>query len=127
MGIEVNQGVVGDTAKLIMHRLVARQIRRDPTLVEKAKAAHERQAVQFEGWPFVREWDDLLSLPLDRLLSKIVSRDVEMVQLRNSSPFYLAEGVDFGGYDMRVRIRRAARRVVERGLGQRHGSMPGYS
>jgi hypothetical protein len=49
MTIEVNQGVVGDTAKLIMHRLIARQIRRDPALVEKAKIAHARQADQFAG------------------------------------------------------------------------------
>jgi hypothetical protein len=39
-----------------------------------------------------------------------------MVRLRNSSPFYLAEGVDFGDYKMRIRISRAARRIVERGL-----------
>ena len=37
MTVEVNEGVVGDTAKLIMHRLIARQIRRDPSLVDKAK------------------------------------------------------------------------------------------
>jgi hypothetical protein len=59
MTIEVNQGIVGDTAKLIMHRLIARQIRRDPALVEKAKIAHARQADQFAGWPFVREWNEL--------------------------------------------------------------------
>jgi hypothetical protein len=35
-----------------------------------------------------------------------------MVRLRNSSPFYLAEGIDFGDYDMRIRIGRAATRVV---------------
>jgi hypothetical protein len=59
MSTEVNQGVVTDTAKLMMHRLIARQIRRDPTLVEKAKVAHARQAGQaharqagqFAGWP----------------------------------------------------------------------------
>jgi hypothetical protein len=116
MTIEVNQGVVGDTAKLIMHRLIARQIRRDPALVEKAKIAHARQADQFAGWPFVREWDELLSLPPDELTSKLISRDREMVRLRNSSPFYLCEGVDFGDYKMRIRIRRAARRIAERAL-----------
>jgi len=47
MTVEVNQGVIGDTAKLIMHRLIARQIRRDPALVEKARIAHARQAKQF--------------------------------------------------------------------------------
>ena len=59
MAIEVNQGVAGDTAKLIMRRLIARQIRRDPALVEKAKIAHARQADQFAGWPFVREWEEV--------------------------------------------------------------------
>jgi hypothetical protein len=92
MTAEVNQGVVGDTAKLIMHRLIARQIRRDPALVDNAKIAHARQADQFAGWPFVREWDELLSLPPDKLTSKLISRDREMVRLRNSSPFYLLRG-----------------------------------
>jgi hypothetical protein len=117
----VNQGVVGDTAKLIMHRLIARQIRRDPTLVERAKIAHARQADQYAGWPFVDEWNDLLDLPPSELTSKLISRDREMVRLRNSSPFYLAEGVDFGDYRVRIRIGRAARRVAaarDRGEGR---------
>jgi hypothetical protein len=119
MTIEVNQGVVGDTAKLILHRLIVRQIRRDPALVEKAKTAHARQADQFAGWPFVREWDELLSLPPDELTSKLISRDREMVRLRNSSPFNLCEGIDFGDYKMRIRISRAARSIAERGLAGR--------
>ena len=57
-----------------------------------------RQADQFAGWPFVRKWDELLSLPPSELTSRLISRDREMVRLRNSSPFYLAEGVDFGDY-----------------------------
>jgi hypothetical protein len=118
MSPEVNQGIVGDTAKLIMHRLIVRQMRHDPTLVEKARVAHARQAEQFAGWPFVREWEDLQSLPPDELAVKLVSRDREMVRLRNSSPFYLAEGVNFGGYEARIRIRRAAKRVVERSLSE---------
>ena len=117
MRTEVNQGVVGDTAKLMMHRLIARRIRRDPGLVEKARIAHARQADQFAGWPFVHEWDELLSLPPAELTAKLISRDREMVRLRNSSPFYLAEGIDFGDYGFRIRLERAARRVVERGLG----------
>jgi hypothetical protein len=112
----LNEGVVGDTAKLMMHRLIVRRLRHDPSLVDKAKVAHARQAAQFADWPFVREWQDLLALPAGELASKLISRDREMVRLRNSSPFYLAEGVHFGDYDMRVRLRRAARRVVQRGL-----------
>jgi hypothetical protein len=121
---EVNQGVVGDTAKLIMHRLIARQIRRDPTLVENAKVVHARQSRQFEGWPFVKEWQDLLSLPVPELALKIVSRDDDMVRLRNSSPFYLADGLSFANDDMRFRIRRAAKRVVQRGIRSGHAAAP---
>jgi hypothetical protein len=64
----------------------------------------------------VSEWEYLLALPTRELASKLISHDREMVRLRNSSPFYLAEGIHFGDYDMRVRLRRAARRIVERGL-----------
>src|SRR5260221_3242355 len=112
----VNQGEVGDTAKLIMHRLIARHIRRDPMLVERAKIAHTKQADQYAGWPFVGEWNDLLDLPPSELTSKLISRDREMVRLRNSSPFYLAEGVDLGDYRTRIRVSRAARRAEERRL-----------
>ena len=121
---EVNEGVIGDTARLMMHRLIARMLRRDPSLVERARVAHARQADQFTDWPFVSEWDQLLALPTRELASKLVSRDREMVRLRNSSPFYLADGVDFGGYDARVRLRRAARRIVERGLAAGQSAAP---
>jgi hypothetical protein len=124
MSTEVNQGVVGDVAKLILHRLIARKIRRDPSLIERAKVVHARQADQFAGRPFIREWDELLALPPADLIPKLTSRDREMVRPRNSSPFYLAEGVDFGGYDVRIRIARAARRAVERGLSARNRGNP---
>lgn len=49
------------------HRLIVRRLRRDPSLVEKAKVAHARQAVQFADWQFVPEWQDLLALPSGEL------------------------------------------------------------
>lgn len=113
---ELSEGTVGDTAKLMMHRLIVRKLRYDPTLVRKAKVAHARQAEQFEGWPFVKEWEELLALPMEELAVKLISRDREMVRLRNSSPFLLADDVNFGDYRARLRLRRAARRVVRRGL-----------
>ncbi|WP_245470861.1 hypothetical protein [Bradyrhizobium guangzhouense] len=69
MSDSLNEGVVGDTAKLMAHRLIVRMLRRDPSLVEKAKMAHVRQADQFAGWPFVREWQELLGLPAEELAS----------------------------------------------------------
>jgi hypothetical protein len=113
---ELNEGTVGDTAKLMMHRLIVRKLRYDPSLMQKAKDAHARQADQFEGWAFVKEWEELLVLPLEELAVKLISRDREMVRLRNSSPLYLTEGVDFGDYHAKLRLQRAARRIVKRGL-----------
>jgi len=113
---EVNAGVVGDVAKLLMHRLIARKVRRDPMIVDRAKVVHARQAEQFAGWRSVGEWDELLALPPEDLVSKLISRDREMVRLRNSSPFYLVEGVMISDYETRVRISRTARRIVKRGI-----------
>ena len=116
MIISVNQEAVNDTAKLMMHRLILRKIGRDPSLVERAKSLHEQTARRYTGRPFVQEWDELLKLPATELRMRLISRDSDMVRLRLSSPFLLVAGVDFTDYDFRRRIRRAARRVVERGL-----------
>jgi len=112
----VNQESVNDTAKLMMHRLISREIGRDPFLVEQAKVTHARMARLYAGRPFVREWNDLLKLAPAELRAKLISRESDMVRLRASSPFPLAGGVDFTGYEFRLRIRRAAKRVVERRL-----------
>jgi hypothetical protein len=99
-----------------MHRLIVRKLRRDPTIIERAKVVHARQAKQFAGWRFVGEWDELLALPPADLVPKLISRDREMIRPRNSSPFYLVEDVRISDYDTRVRISRAARRLVKRGV-----------
>jgi hypothetical protein len=119
MDARVNQETVNDAAKLVMHRLIARKLGRDPSLVERARMAQAKVAARFAGRPFLREWDQLLSLPAQELRAKLVSRDSGMARLRISSPFVLAEGVDFTDYDLRLRIRRAARRGAERGLARR--------
>jgi hypothetical protein len=116
---EVNAAVVGDLAKLIVHRLVARRMRRDSSLVERAKKIQASMAEQYGGWPFIAEWNELLAMPPAALRAKLVSRDREMVRLRNTSPFYLAEAIDFGDYDHRIRIARAARRIAQRSMGGR--------
>jgi len=108
MDVRVNQETVNDAAKLIMHRLIARKLADDPSLIERARTAQARVAVRFTDRPFVAEWDELLALPIAALRRKLVSRDSDMVRLRISSPFVLAANVDFTDYDLRLRIRRAA-------------------
>jgi hypothetical protein len=116
MDVKANQETVNDAAKLMMHRLIARRLARDPSLLARARSAQAQIAERFSNRPFVREWDQLLTLPAVELRAKLVSRDSDMVRLRISSPFVLIDGVDFTDYDLRLRIRRAARRVAERGL-----------
>jgi hypothetical protein len=119
MNERINRERVNDAAKLMMHRLIARELGRDPSLVERARISQTKMAERFADRPFVREWDALLSVPAAELRGRLTRRDSDMVRLRSSSPFVLAEGVDFTDYDLRLRIQRAARRVVERGLASR--------
>ena len=67
MDVRVNQEAVNDAAKLIMHRLIARRLGRDPSLVERAKISQAKIAERFVDRPFVREWDELLTLPAAEL------------------------------------------------------------
>ena len=118
-----NQEVVNDTAKLIMHRLIARSLAHDPTLIARAKIALAAMARNFPNRTFIRDWDDILGLPPHQVVARLTSRDQEMRRLRLSSPFVTADGVDFTGQDLRRRIRRAAKRIAARSQGvarQRH-------
>ena len=95
-----------------MHRMIVRKLRRDPTIIERAKAVHARQAEQFADWPFVQEWDELLALPLPDLVPLLISCDREMVRLRNSSPFYLVHR--FQGSNHIRQLDRVCRTMCER-------------
>jgi hypothetical protein len=113
MSIELNQEYVNDTAKLMIHRLIARAISRDPSLVQKAKVSLDRSSQHFEGYSFLREWSELLDLPPSEVRRLLASRSERMMRLRLSSPFILAEGIDFGNTALRRRIWRAAKRVAQ--------------
>jgi hypothetical protein len=113
MSVELNQEYVNDTAKLMMHRLIARAISRDPSLIERAKVSLERSSQHFEDYSFVREWSELLEQPPSEIRRLLASRSESMTRLRLSSPFMLAEGIDFGNTALRRRIWRAAKRVAQ--------------
>jgi hypothetical protein len=110
----VNQEIVNDTTKLIMHRLIARLLGRDPLLVDRARIALNRISVHFPDRTFVAEWEELLRLPTGQLRTLLTSRSQHMTRLRLSSPFVITEGVDFSEQTVRRRIRRAAKRIVAR-------------
>ena len=110
----INQETINDTAKLIIHRLIARLLVRDRVLIDWAKVSLAQMSVRFPNRPFVADWEELLCLPTQRLRTLLTSRNEEMKRLRLSSPFVTAEGVDFTNQTLRRRIRRAAKRIVAR-------------
>jgi hypothetical protein len=114
MHAPLNQEDVNDTAKLIMHRLIARSLARDPSLIDRAKVSLAKMSDRFPDRSFVRDWHKLLHLPTEDLRGLLTRRNPEMKRLRLSSPFVTAEGIDFTDQNLRRRIRRAARRVVAR-------------
>jgi len=124
MSIRINQEHVNDTAKLMMHRLIAREIGRDPSLVEKARVSLDRSSQHYEGYSFVREWSYVLGLPPSTVRRLLTSRGEEMTRLRLSSPFVLAEGVDFEDDVLRRRIWKAARRIVQRSATNEPADLP---
>jgi len=105
---------VNDTAKLIMHRLIARRLGRDPSLVEKAKHSLGRSSDHFGNYTFIHNWSEFLSLPVSEIRHRLTRRDEQMTRLRLSSPFMLAKGVDFEDEALRRRIWRTAKRIVVR-------------
>src|SRR5262245_42669169 len=114
MAAQLNEEIVNDTAKLIMHRLIARSLKRNPSLISSAIASCSKISDRFPDRTFVAEWEELLGLSPRRLRALLVGRNEKMKRLRQSSPFILAEGVDFSDVVLRRRIRRAARRIALR-------------
>ncbi|HWV51734.1 hypothetical protein [Pseudorhodoplanes sp.] len=105
---------MNDTAKLMMHRLIARRLSHDPSLIERAKVSLGRSADRFGNYTFVHDWNELLELPVSEIRHRLTCRDEKMTRLRLSSPFVLAEGVDFEDEALRRRIWRAAKRIAVR-------------
>jgi hypothetical protein len=116
MNSTINQERVNDTAKRMMHRLIARQLGRDPSLVERARDSLCRSAERYGDYAFVQDWKEFLDLPASEMRRLLTCRNEEMTRLRLSSPFVLAEGIDFGNEALRRRIWRAARRVAARSV-----------
>jgi hypothetical protein len=111
--VTINRETVNDAMKLMMHRLISRRLALDPSLVTLAKKANQKNAERFPEHSFVGEWEEILSLPPSEIRAQLVSKNSKMVRLRSSSPF-VDTGLDFTNYDLRIRIGRAAKRVVQR-------------
>ena len=103
----VNKESVNDRAKLIMHRLIARRLARDPALVERARDLVRRRLAEGGALDCAAEWDRLLGRGPADVRRAIVSRGPEMERLRLSSP--LPPLVGFRDEALRRRIWRKAK------------------
>ena len=78
-----------DERSLAFHRLIAAKLRRQPALVEKARANLARwlQTSSPGSTPALLEWQRALSGPFDELLVLLQATDEHATRLRQSSPF----------------------------------------
>lgn len=102
---------VNNRVKLFFHRLIARRIGQDPSLLDVARRtlARQRERADLDCYD---EWDRLLRLDVATLRQVIIRRDERMTRLRSSSP--LAGVIDMRDPELRRRIWRASRRALEK-------------
>jgi hypothetical protein len=108
---QVVNATVNNRAKLIMHRLVARQLRRDPRILEAARAVLDRRAAEGRDAGYAEQWGHLLDLGYVPLAGLLWCRSEVMDLLRSCSPFAIAAGIDFTDMNLRTRIWRKARLI----------------
>jgi hypothetical protein len=105
-----NAEVVNDRVKLLFHRLIARRLGQDPSLVVLARQELAKTRESREERTYMAEWDELLSRDIDTLRREIIRRDERMTRLRISSP--LGCLIDVSDPDLRRRIWRSARQAL---------------
>jgi hypothetical protein len=111
---EPNAEAVNDRVKLLFHRLIARRLGQDPSLVALARDDLAKTRESREERTYMREWEQLLSLDVDVLRREIIRRDERMTRLRISSP--LGCLIDVADPDLRRRIWRSARIALTKRL-----------
>ena len=72
-----NRETANDTAKLIMHRLIARELARDSTLVQRARVQLGKMAVRFPEGSFVQDWEAVLRRPISEIAAVLTGRNQE--------------------------------------------------
>ena len=77
-----------DERSLALHARVARKVRADPALLDKARATLRRwQAMDGSPRPALAEWEGILSSPADQVAEFLTERSERATRLRQSSPF----------------------------------------
>ncbi|MCR9071838.1 MAG: hypothetical protein NXI18_08970 [Alphaproteobacteria bacterium] len=103
-----NAETINDRAKLLTHRIIARQIATDPDLIDRARRVLSEWRSMGHQYAVFDEWDRLLNLDPVQLRRQITERSENMTRLRISSPLGIASGLFVNDEALRRRIRRKA-------------------
>jgi hypothetical protein len=78
---------LAELRSLALHREIARRIRRDPTLVDRARRTVERWRTDGRAPFYAKAWESLLSSSLERICEALVSEGEDSRALRQATPF----------------------------------------
>jgi hypothetical protein len=77
-----------DERSLALHELIARKIKADPALLERARDNLRRwQPENGSCSPALAEWEQVLGSPANQVAALLVERSERATRLRQSSPF----------------------------------------
>jgi|APMI01.1.fsa_nt_gi hypothetical protein len=76
-----------DWRSLEMHRLIAKKLEANPSLVERARSNISRWKSLRGETPAYSEWEDILSSGNESILRALTGEDQESARLRSSTPF----------------------------------------
>lgn len=114
--------LINEEFKLVAHRIIARLIKLDPSLLEKARKKISTMEENHGEVDFILEWKEILSREsIFDIQKELTSRDDDNYRLRISSPFNTMSFPPFNSEAYRRRIWKAAKRLVEDRLNRLEG------
>jgi hypothetical protein len=119
--IRPNAEAINDRVKLLFHRLIARRLKEDPSLIDEARKDLERQRNRFGERTYITEWTELLDQGVDVVRREIVSRSDRMIRLRISSP--LGAAIDVRDEAFRRRVWRCSFNALTRRMMSPHAAI----
>jgi hypothetical protein len=115
---EPHTEIVNDTAKLIIGRMISRELGKHPELIDEASERLEVMAERNGETDYVQIWRDLLRRDTPSIQRVLRGRDEMSTWLRLTIPFSpTSANIPLHDTEFRRRIWRDARRLVMMGLG----------
>jgi hypothetical protein len=109
-----NTEAINDRAKLIYARHVARALRQNPALMDKAKEVVARWLEKNPTTPYALEWRSILNQGVDRVCAVLRGRSEEDRRIRLNSPFFSLPELSITNVETRRKLWRRAKLILAR-------------